>query len=53
VSVEQFVLDIHSGRFLGHGGAALMDFVALLIALLALSGIVMFLSPRENGNGRR
>ncbi len=48
VSWEQFILDLHSGHFLGQGGVWLMDFVALLLVLLAISGIIMFLLPRRN-----
>lgn len=49
VSWEQFLIDVHSGRFLGRGGVWLADFVAVFLGLLAISGVVMFLLPRSNG----
>ena len=46
VSWEQFIRDLHSGQFLGNGGVWLADFVALLLVLLGLSGLVMFLQSK-------
>jgi hypothetical protein len=53
VSWEQFILDVHSGRYLGAWGVWLSDLVALLLAVLAISGITLALMPRSrscNGN---
>lgn len=50
VSWEQFVLDLHSGKYLGRAGVWLWDLIGLFVVMLALSGIVMFVLPRpENG----
>lgn len=37
--LERIVLDLHSGRLLGHYGPLFMDVAALILAILALSGI--------------
>lgn len=41
VDWERVLLDLHSGRLLGRFGPWLMDAMALLFALLAVSGLVM------------
>ncbi len=43
LSVERVLLDLHSGRFWGWGGVWFMDAIAILITLLALSGVWMWL----------
>ncbi len=47
VSLEQVILDLHSGRFFGSVGVWVADAVAVLLILLSLSGIKMFISPRR------
>ena len=42
ISWQQFFLDIHSGIFLGHFGKWFMDFVALCLCGMAVSGIAMW-----------
>ncbi len=39
---EQVLLDLHSGRLFGSAGVLLMDIMALLFAVLALSGVVIW-----------
>lgn len=39
LSVERFLLDLHSGRFLGSYGPFLMDLAAIALILLSLSGL--------------
>lgn len=46
INLERLLLDIHSGRVLGTGGVLLVDFVAVLMAILALSGFVMWVKKR-------
>ena len=46
ISVEQLLLDLHSGRFAGRYGPLVVDLLALLLAVLSLSGAWLFLVPR-------
>lgn len=39
ISLERFLLDLHSGRLFGSAGVYLMDAMAILFIVLALSGI--------------
>lgn len=39
ISVERFLLDLHSGRLFGRAGVYLMDAMAILFIILALSGV--------------
>lgn len=41
--VERLLLDLHSGRLFGFGGVVFMDVMAILVSLLALTGMVMWL----------
>jgi len=43
---ERIILDIHSGRILGQLGVLLVDFMAILFLLLAISGVWMWLKYR-------
>jgi len=43
---ERVILDIHSGRILGYVGVLLVDFMAILFLLLAMSGIWMWYKYR-------
>jgi hypothetical protein len=44
--LERVILDIHSGRILGQAGVLLVDFMAVLFLLLAMSGVWMWLKYR-------
>lgn len=44
--VERVILDIHSGRILGYVGVLLVDFMAILFLLLAMSGVWMWVKYR-------
>jgi len=46
ISVEQLLLDLHSGRFAGRYGPLVVDLLALLLAILSLTGAWLFLVPR-------
>ena len=41
VTVERLLLDLHSGRIFSAAGPLLMDFVAVLLILLSVSGIIL------------
>jgi cytochrome b subunit of formate dehydrogenase len=43
LNLERILLDLHSGRLLGKGGVYFMDFIALLMILLALSGVWLWI----------
>lgn len=47
ISVQQLLLDLHSGRFAGRYGPLVVDFLAVLLAVLSLSGAWLFLKPRH------
>ena len=51
VTVERFLLDLHSGRILDVPGTLLMDIVAACMILLGISGLVLA-RRRGNGNGK-
>ncbi|RKZ47980.1 MAG: hypothetical protein DRQ48_07765 [Gammaproteobacteria bacterium] len=44
--LERVILDIHSGRILGQAGVFLVDFMAVLFLLLAMSGVWMWYKYR-------
>jgi hypothetical protein len=46
VSVQQLLLDLHSGRFAGRYGPLFVDLLVLLLAILSLTGAWLFLVPR-------
>jgi len=46
ISVERFVLDAHSGRFLGRYGIYIIDLAAVLLLILSLSGIWLWVIRR-------
>jgi len=46
ISLERLILDIHSGRVLGTGGVILVDLVAVFMAVLALSGFLIWAKKR-------
>jgi hypothetical protein len=41
VTIERLLLDLHSGRFVGKSGPLFMDFVAVLLIVLSLSGLIL------------
>jgi hypothetical protein len=48
VSVERVLADLHSGRFLGPTGPYLVDLAAVIFALLAVTGLIMWArGPRK------
>lgn len=49
LSLEQFLLDIHSGRIFGTPGVLVYDLVALTLGFLALSGLLLWLRGQRNG----
>jgi hypothetical protein len=52
LSVERLLLDVHSGRIFGPLGVLVYDLLALAIAFLALSGLVLWARNRRNGKAR-
>jgi hypothetical protein len=46
ISVQQLLLDLHSGRFAGRYGPLVVDLLAVLLAVLSLTGAWLFLVPR-------
>jgi len=48
-SVEQVLLDLHSGRIFGPAGVIVYDLLALALGFLAFSGFVLWLRSRRNG----
>ena len=44
--LERLIQDLHSGRILGDAGILLVDFMALLFLLLAMSGAWMWFKYR-------
>lgn len=50
LSLERILLDVHSGRIFGHYGPWLMDGAALMLLILAATGIIGWLRGRgDNG----
>jgi hypothetical protein len=47
VSVQQLLLDLHSGRFAGRYGPLVVDALAALLTVLSLSGAWLFLRRRH------
>jgi uncharacterized iron-regulated membrane protein len=43
LTLERVLLDLHSGRIAGRAGVITVDFVAILMILLAVSGIWMWI----------
>lgn len=46
ISLETFILDIHSGRFFGQYGTLFFDFVGLVLLFLAFTGIIIWAKQR-------
>lgn len=51
VSLERLLLDFHSGRIFGPVGVLVYDLLALAVGFMAISGLVLWLRGRRNGNG--
>lgn len=47
VSVQQLLLDLHSGRFAGQYGPLIVDLMAVMLVVLSLTGAWLFLVPRH------
>lgn len=51
-SLEQVLLDLHSGRIFGPIGILVYDLLALVLGFLSLSGLVLWLRSRRNGKSK-
>jgi len=51
LSLERLLLDFHSGRFFGPVGIFLYDLLAIAVGFMAISGLVLWVRGRRNGNG--
>lgn len=47
LTIERILLDLHSGRILGGFGVYVMDIAAVLLVILAISGLWMWLAARR------
>ncbi|PCH83096.1 MAG: hypothetical protein COB89_07570 [Piscirickettsiaceae bacterium] len=47
ISLENLLLDLHSGRFFGQYGTLFFDFVGILLLFLAFSGLYIWLTQRK------
>jgi hypothetical protein len=47
ISVQQLLLDLHSGRFAGRYGPLVVDLLAVFLTVVSLSGAWLFLKPRH------
>ena len=47
ISVQQILLDLHSGRFAGRHGPLAVDLLAVFLAVLSLSGAWLFLKRKH------
>ena len=48
LTLERIILDSHSGRFFGDIGVFFMDFIALLLVLLSITGLYLWLKHSRN-----
>ena len=46
ITLEQFLLDIHSGRFFGAYGALFFDIVGVILLFLSITGVVIWFKQR-------
>lgn len=53
LSLERFLLDLHSGRIFGSAGIFVVDLLALAVGFLAVSGLVIWSRGRKNGKATR
>jgi uncharacterized iron-regulated membrane protein len=47
ISVQQIMLDLHSGRFAGRYGPLVVDLLAVFLGILSLSGAWLFLKRKH------
>ena len=47
ISLETFLLDIHSGRFFGSYGVLFFDVVGIILLFLAFSGLIIWLRQQR------
>jgi hypothetical protein len=47
ISAQRLLLDLHSGRFAGRYGPLAMDLIAVLLAVLSLSGVWLFFKRKH------
>jgi len=52
LSMERLLLDFHSGRIFGPVGVLVYDLLALAVGFMAISGLVLWIRGRRNGNGK-
>jgi hypothetical protein len=52
ISLQQLLLDLHSGRFAGRYGPLAVDLLAVLLTALSLSGAWLFLKPKHRWERR-
>jgi len=50
LSLQRLLLDFHSGRIFGSFGIVVYDLLALAVGFLAISGLVLWIRGRRNGN---
>ena len=50
LSLERLLLDFHSGRFFGSAGVFVYDLLAIAVGLMAISGLILWVRGRRNGN---
>jgi len=55
VTVERFLMEIHSGRIVGRAGRALLDLAGIVLIVLGISGLIVWRwgRRRANGSGQR
>jgi len=46
ISLETFILDVHSGRFFGSYGALFFDVIGIILLFLAFTGVIIWLKQR-------
>jgi hypothetical protein len=51
--LERVMLDLHSGRILGHWGVYLMDAAAILFLLLSISGVWLWIRRRTSARSHQ
>jgi len=51
LSIERVLLDFHSGRIFGPLGVIVYDLLAIAVGFMAISGLILWLRGRRNGNG--
>ena len=53
LTVERLLADLHSGRIVGKAGPYIMDFIAISLIILSMTGLFQWRQRgRRNGNGK-